>query len=374
MRRVTAHFTADVMPRVYRVVRFDDLAVEWEADLFLLVLVSSDAQRQKVQSMNASGLSVGCVESTHLEHADVVACQPERSRAVVLFRESDTHHSLLMTNRCNSYCLMCSQPPTPQNDDWLVGEALEVIRHIRVSPVAIGLSGGEPMLLGEGLRRVMDAIAQRHPSTFIEVLTNGRLLGEAARAEQMLPGVSVKTSWLVPLYGHADFLHDFVVQSHGAFDETIAGLLNLQAHGQPIQLRIVLIKPVLEVLVELCEFIGRNLPFVREVALIACEPIGFALANREQCELDLADWTATLSTSAQVLRRHEVPFLFMNTPLCALPRGLWAAAHRSISDWKNVYAPECAGCSVKTQCSGLFAWHETGWKPTKIHPVLEVAA
>jgi len=99
----------------------------------------------------------------------------------------------------------------------------------------------------------------------------------------------------VPLYGHADFLHDFVVQAPCAYEQTIAGVLNLQACQQPVQLRIVLIQPVLlEILPELCTFIGRNQPFFREVVLMVCEPIGFALANRELCEVDLVDWHSTL--------------------------------------------------------------------------------
>ncbi|MEW8333806.1 MAG: hypothetical protein AB2692_22940, partial [Candidatus Thiodiazotropha sp.] len=88
---------------------------------------------------------------------------------------------------------------------------------------------------------------------------------------------------MVSLYGHADFLHDFVVQANGAFNETLNGLLNLKARGQSIQLRIVLIRPVLNLLPALCDFIGNNLPFVTEVALMGCEPTGFALANAELC-------------------------------------------------------------------------------------------
>ncbi|MGE0674221.1 MAG: His-Xaa-Ser system radical SAM maturase HxsC, partial [Methylibium sp.] len=92
-------------------------------------------------------------------------------------------------------------------------------------------------------------------------------------------------------------------------------------------------------------------------------------ANRDQCEIDLLDWTDTLDGAARTLRRHGVPFLFMNTPLCALPRALWQTAHRSISDWKNVYADECDRCTVKAQCAGLFAWHDRGWKPTRIRAI-----
>jgi His-Xaa-Ser system radical SAM maturase HxsC len=178
----------------------------------------------------------------------------------------------------------------------------------------------------------------------------------------------------VPLYGHADFLHDFVVQSPGAFDETLEGLLALQSMHQPIQLRIVLIQPVLDVLDELCRFIGQNLPFVECVALMACEPTGFALANRDLCELDLFDAGPMLEKASRVLDRYQVPHVFMNAPLCALPSRLWARATRSISDWKNTYADACAKCLVRDRCCGLFAWHEKNWKPTKLKPIEEATA
>jgi hypothetical protein len=83
------------------------------------------------------------------------------------------------------------------------------------------------------------------------------------------------------------------------------------------------------------------------------------------------DWTEVLRQSALELSRRDVPFLFMNTPLCALPAKLRPFAHKSISDWKNVFADDCNDCSARGDCSGLFAWHDRGWKPTRIQPILE---
>lgn len=372
MRRVQARFCADVATQVHRVVLAGELASGWEPELQLLVLVESEDDRKSVERLRSGGLrNVGWVVSDALEDGDILVPQPSKGDAIILFRESDLHHSLLLTNRCNSYCIMCSQPPTKHNDDWLIDEALKVIRHVRKSPTVLGLSGGEPLLLGPGLRTILDAIARHHPQTFVEVLTNGRLLSSPTIAQSLLEGSRTNVTWLVPLYGHADFVHDFVVQTEGAFEETLAGLLTLQQYRQPIQLRIVLVEPVLQILPHLCTFIARNLPFVREVALMACEPIGFALANREYCEVDLLDWTECLEQAARALRRHQVRYLFMNMPLCGLPSGLRSSAHRSISDWKQVYAAECELCSVKSSCSGLFAWHERGWKPTRLRAIVE---
>ncbi|MFZ6731200.1 His-Xaa-Ser system radical SAM maturase HxsC [Undibacterium sp. Ji42W] len=374
MRRISATYSEEMERRVYRVVAYDNLHTEWQEHLHFAVLVQSDEAKTGTTRLQQSGLhNIAWVDSLDIEPGDIIVPNQQKSQVTVVYRESDVHHSLFMTNRCNSNCLMCSQPPTKQDDSWLIAEALDIIAHIRVSPPTLGLTGGEPVLLGSALRTIIDAIQIQHPTTRIEILSNGRLLKDATLAQSLTVNLASNVSWLVPLYGHADFIHDFVVQSPGAFEETIAGLLNLQEHQQPIQLRIVLIDPVLRVLPELCQFIGRNLPFVNVVALMACEPIGYALANQDQCEVDLLEWGDQLLASAKTLQRHAVPFLLMNAPLCALPSQLWPYARRSISDWKNVYAEECHDCQVKAQCSGLFAWYERGWKPTKIKAIEETA-
>src|SRR5690606_23651641 len=117
------------------------------------------------------------------------------------------------------------------------------------------------------------------------------------------------------LYGHADLLHDFVVQQHSAFEETLEGLYVLQYYEQPIQLRIVLVKPVLENLIDLCTYIRTNLPFVNEVALIGCEPIGFALANKELSQVDIKDWWDQLNAAVDLLLSTKTRLVLMNIPL-----------------------------------------------------------
>jgi len=375
MRQLSVEVHVAAPRGIYRVVTPATLAEQWQDDLQFLVLAPDAASLVQVEKWRQKGLgNIVPVTAMGLEEGDVVDYDGARGKATVLFRTTDVHHSLFLTNRCNSYCLMCSQPPTRQEDGWLVDQAVDIVRHVRVAPAVVGISGGEPLLAAAGLKRVFTAIHECWPETQIEVLTNGRLLHDARVNEALFSDTPTNVRWLVPLYGHADFLHDFVVQSPGAFDETLEGLLTLQSLHQPIQLRIVLIQPVLDVLDELCRFIGQNLPFVECVALMACEPTGFALANRDLCELDLLDAGPMLEKASRVLDRYQVRHVFMNAPLCALPPRLWARATRSISDWKNTYADACAKCSVRDRCCGLFAWHEKNWKPTQLKPIEEAIA
>lgn len=354
---------------VYRVVNAETFADEWRPDLKFLVLSPVGAAAHRLKATVTQLANAWLVHSGELEAGDVVVSSGIGARLTVLFRESDEHHSIFLTNRCNSRCLMCSQPPTAQDDGWLVGEAIEAIRHIRNAPANLGITGGEPLLLRSQLRNFLDAVHQWLPHTSVDVLTNARLLAETNLAHELLHGLSAGVRWLVPLYGPVDFMHDYIVQSPGAFEQTLAGLLQLHKHGQAIQLRIVLIRPVLEQLNVLCEFIGRNLPFVQEVALMACEPTGYALANREICEVNLQQWRSMLQAATQTLRHHCVPFVLMNAPLCAIEPALWPQARRSISDWKQIYAPACDDCDVRSDCAGLFAWHTQGWTPAPVQAV-----
>lgn len=386
MRSVSARSFGFAQRQVMRVTTLDTLAAEWRPGLRWLVKAKSSdlhilvrLERAGLTNLAActrdetrmERLPVVTLDADDLHIGDVVAVTPDRNYVQVLYREGDLHHTVFLTNRCNSKCIMCSQPPTAHDDSWLVDEAQDIALHMRRSPRLLGFTGGEPLLLGSLLRNVIDAFHQYHPATQFDVLTNGRLFSNAILSERLLHGLKTKVTWMVPLYGHADVLHDRVVRADGAFDQTIDGLLTLQRFGQPVQLRTVLIKPVLSILPELSAFIARNLPFVKEVALMGCEPIGYALADPDECSVDIAEWEQAISRAVRTLTVARIPTLLMNIPLCALPEHLRPLAHRSISDWKQVYAGECTNCSARQDCCGLFSWHARGWRPTVLRPIRE---
>ena len=89
----------------------------------------------------------------------------------------------------------------------------------------------------------------------------------------------------IPDYGAEPHLHDFVVQAHGAFEETLRGILNLAALNQRVEIRVVIHKQTAPYLVNIAEFIRRNLPFVDQVALMGLDMT------------DLRDQTSTASGS-----------------------------------------------------------------------------
>ena len=66
-----------------------------------------------------------------------------------LFRSQSKHNTIMLTERCNHFCLMCSQPPKPDDDSWLLDETFQLIKMIPSDYECLGLSGGEPTLYGK---------------------------------------------------------------------------------------------------------------------------------------------------------------------------------------------------------------------------------
>lgn len=299
---------------------------------------------------------------------DVIEIKPAVSKIAVRHRRGDNGNVLFATERCNSFCLMCSQPPRQVQDEWRVSHLCELANLIDKDAVSIAISGGEPTLLGAGLTQIVAACATALPDTHVHVLSNGRNFEDAAYAATF-KGLHPSLTWGVPLYGDHYRLHDYVVQSGGAFAETIKGLYALHAAGQRIEIRVVLVKPTVERLSSLARYIYQNLPFVEHVALMGIEPIGFAKAHHQALWIDPVDMAGTLSAAVGFLDQRGMPVSLYNLPLCTLPVSLRPFAKRSISNWKQDYLPACGECDIKSECGGFFGWVTPEWTSRGIEPV-----
>jgi His-Xaa-Ser system radical SAM maturase HxsC len=220
--------------------------------------------------------------------------------------------------------------------------------------VELGISGGEPTLLGDGFFQIVELAQKSLPSTALHILTNGRKFRRRELADRL---GSIRHHDLVlgiPLYSDIDARHDYVVQRAGAYSETIAGFHNLARAGVRTELRVVLHQQTVERLPQLAEFIARNLPFVEHVALMGLEMYGFAPRNLDVLWVDPAEYVEPLRDAVRHLARAGMQVSIYNHQLCTLPKDLWFFAVRSISDWKNVFLPECQGCAAKPFCAGFF--------------------
>ena len=84
--------------------------------------------------------------------ADVIRLQEASSRVSILYRRGSNSNTMLATERCNSFCIMCCQPPREVDDGWLVDEMLETISLVDRDEVQRGIICGEWHLEPAGCR------------------------------------------------------------------------------------------------------------------------------------------------------------------------------------------------------------------------------
>ncbi len=316
---------------------------------FGLYLLRSNAEESRLE--NTVRLPP---ELDYLSADDIVSISDDGQRIRVLWRHQSDQNSILLTERCNHYCLMCSQPPKTAIDDYLLAQASELIRLLPRDVTEIGFTGGEPTLYGQDLVELLRLCRNLHPEAQVHVLSNGTRFADPEFAASWASIDNPNMMVGIPIYGAEPARHDYVVQADGAFNQTIPGILNLAQLGQRIEIRVVLHKQTAPALPEIAEFIARNLPFVDQVALMGLEMIGLARANIPELWIDPTEYADELVEAVTLLDRSRIHTMIYNSQLCLIPRSIWPWAVRSISDWKNEYHPECTSCSVKDDCGGFF--------------------
>lgn len=317
------------------------------------VLIEHGAEDRLPTDLNCPLIS-GYDDLSFISQDTVVAVNPGTGSTHLLYRPESLHNMIFATARCNSNCLMCSQPPALSADEGIVDEHLRLIDLIKEPPEAMGITGGEPTLLKDGLVRIVTRLKERFPDTPVQMLTNGRLYAHEASVKAL--GEIRHPDFIsdIPLYADVASIHDYIVQAKGAFDETIQGLYHAAKHGLKIEIRVVLHRQTLPRLLNLMEYIYRNLPFVSHVALMGLENMGYVKKNWTLLWIDPFEYSKTLEKAVKYLFYRGVPVSIYNLQLCLMPKSIWCFMRRSISDYKNIYIESCNGCGVRKHCAGLF--------------------
>lgn len=279
----------------------------------------------------------------------------ERNSIYFSIIPSSNAHTLFFTNRCNHYCLMCSQPPTTDNDDYLIEDNMRIIELLDKELPVIGISGGEPTLLADNFVKIIKKIREELPNTYIRVLTNGRAYTNKRFVKNI---ANVSRDYFIseiPIYSSYYAQHDYVVQSKNAFFETIEGFYNCAKYGLKTEVRVVLNKQTYKTLPDLMYFIYKNIPFVEHVALMGLEYIGFTLNNIDEVHISPLDYENELVEAIKICREYNLPVSIYNLPLCLVNENIRGFARQSISDWKNDFSEVCYNCDMKSECAGMFS-------------------
>jgi His-Xaa-Ser system radical SAM maturase HxsC len=332
----------------------DEVLRAIEADWPSIFVASDRSIESRVPDSFGGRLIAVPLKFNYLADGDVLGFDHSSRKFRTLFRRNSAHNSFLVTERCNNYCLMCSQPPKDVDDRWILKEIKESLPLIDPATRALTFTGGETLSDWEDFIGVLNECRDRLPATAIQVLTNGRAFANSEIVDAWKDIGHPNLMAGIPVYASVDHIHDYVVQAKGAFDETVLGIPKLKDRGQRVEIRVVLHALTAPIIEETGRWIARNLPFVDHVALMGLENTGFAIANDAMLWMDPVDYGDGLARAVDHLSAAGVNVSVYNLPKCVLPKSVWPHALQSISDWKNGFVEECNRCDEKNSCSGFF--------------------
>lgn len=286
------------------------------------------------------------------QEGDVVVIN-NKGEIIFLYEIASKHNAIMATERCNHRCIMCPQPPILQEQDKTPFN-LKLISLLDKKTEEIGITGGEPTLIGDNLFVLIKHIQKELPKAAISILSNGVKFADKEFAMKLAKCRHHDLQIDIPLFSDIAKEHNRIVGA-STFYKTVQGLYNLALFRQRIGLRIVIHKQTYKRLPQFADYIYHNFPFVSQVAFMQMETIGLAKENFDELWIDPYEYNNELREAVLLLAdRGMKPYIY-NAQLCLLPEDIRCYAQQSISDWKDIYLPECEGCALKGQCAGFFA-------------------
>ena len=275
---------------------------------------------------------------------------------MIFFDENDNSIVWMITERCNSNCIMCPMSAdtrkrgkgyTDNNPAILLSELPSDITHIDIT-------GGEPFLNWKKALDVMKNINIHFPQTPVLVLTNGRALSLSFLQKEIQALITAQYRFAIPLHAPNAMLHDKITQSCGSFEQTIDALHFLSGTKAEVEIRIVGSRVNAKKITDLCEYIIDDNIKVDTVNLIGMEMNGQAARNRKQLWIDYDQLYTMAEPGLISLVENGIDVGLYGFPLCALPKRAWAIAKHGIATEKIRYYDACDRCIEKKACGGLF--------------------
>ena len=311
---------------------------------------------QAVQDMpTQSGMSAATAEAT-TETATAATKDTATlatGKLVVMLEVETRSNYLSLTDRCNHRCIMCPQPPIKHENSRLQ-QNLRLIELMSKDTESVGITGGEPTLVGDDLITILQALKKRVPDAVITILTNAVRLADLNFVKKIALVGNHDLQIDVPLFASIPELHNEIVGAK-TFYKTVQGLYNLATCQLDIGIRVVVHRLNYQHLTMLAYYIYHNFPFVKQVAFMQMETMGYAEENIKRLWIDPYDYKDQLSAAVNFLRQRRITTLIYNAQLCIINPDVQEVAVKSISEWKNIHLEACQHCSHLKDCPGFFA-------------------
>ena len=175
---------------------------------------------------------VGNIQSLgEFNEGDVVLIN-KKGEIVFLYEIKSLHNAIFATERCNHRCIMCPQPPVAEEEDKTPFN-LKLISLIDKKTIEVGITGGEPTLIGDKLFDLIRQIQKYQPKAGISLLTNGVKFADKSYALKLAQCCHHDLQIDVPIFSDIAEEHNRIVGAK-TFYKTVQGLYNLALLHQRI--------------------------------------------------------------------------------------------------------------------------------------------
>lgn len=320
-----------------------------------------------VESVNGDKPIVSGVQNLDEFHSGDVVSITKEGEISFLYERNAKHNAVYVTDLCNHRCIMCPQPPISQEEDKTPFN-LKLISLLDKDIKEIGITGGEPTMIGDRLFDIIRQIKKYTPKASITLLSNGVKFANKDYAMKLAMCHHHDLQIDIPIFSDIPEEHNKIVGAK-TFYKTVQGLYNLALFGQMIGIRIVVHKLTYKRLPQMADYIYHNFPFVSHVAFMQMETTGMAQEHIDKLWIDPYDYNKELDQAISILDQRDISTHIYNAQLCVLPPALREFSVNSISDWKDAYLDKCTDCQLKNECGGLFA-SNMDYHSTHISPVI----
>lgn len=281
----------------------------------------------------------------------------ENGNGWVQFFNAKEDNSLVLTQRCNSNCVMCPVPEGIRKNgtSLSIEDIIESVKYIPNDARHLTITGGEPFLAGERIFDLFSEIKRSLPYTECLLLTNGRALGYAPYAEKFAETAPKDIIIGIPLHGYNEETHDYITRSKGGFEQTVAGIKNLIYYGFNVEIRIVVSRLNYKEIDKISEFIINEFPKVGSVKIMGLEMLGNAAKNIDDVWITYKTAFKYSKSGIVKLINNCVNVSLYNFPLCAVDKSFHLLCKKSITDYKIRFPDKCEGCTKMRDCGGIFA-------------------
>ncbi|MBE7005711.1 MAG: His-Xaa-Ser system radical SAM maturase HxsC [Ruminococcaceae bacterium] len=277
----------------------------------------------------------------------------------LVYNTASEDNAFLITNRCNSNCLMCPSPEYVRRNGETASlqYLMKLVTYFPETAAHLTITGGEPFLIGKDIFHFFSSLKEKYHRTNTEflLLTNGRVFAVPEYCLASNDTLPLRTMIGIPIHGSNAETHDRITQAEGSFEQTKQGIKNMIALGRMIELRIVVSRLNAEQIGAIADLFIREFNGAYSVKIMGLEMLGSAFINRTSVWIPYREAFLKSVEAINKLIYNGFDVQLYNFPLCAVDRDYWSICAKSISAEKVRFSEKCSNCAVKDACGGLFA-------------------